>query len=179
MLYLAFGAFATLRIENKISAWLLFASITIAIQILTKYCIGRHAIMSIPYFAIGVFASEFKEKCLWAFNVSILPLVVYPAIAVFFLQMHSAVIINSAVMAALIIALTLWKPKVACPAVLSSLAFDIYLVHNKVLMTGRTYTDNFPVWAFVTFTIVAALVFYFIRTLLLQPKTLIKSIKLK
>ena len=169
VIYLAFYAFSALRPINETFAWLLFVILTIVIQVCTNYYIASYAILSIPFFTIGVFASEFKDRCFGGFNVSMLPLVVYPAIAIM-LNIHIVVVINSIVIITLISICTRWDIKVTCPTILSTLAFDIYLVHNKILMMGRTYTDVFHIWEFVLFTIIAALSFYFIRMLVLQPK---------
>ena len=52
-------------------------------------------------------------------------------------------------------------PKI--PSWMGGTSFDVYLVHNKVLMSLRYFLGAVPLWAFAVVTLIATIIFYGLR----------------
>ena len=52
-------------------------------------------------------------------------------------------------------------PKI--PSWIGGTSFDVYLVHNKVLMSLRYFLGAVPLWAFAVVTLIATIIFYGLR----------------
>ncbi len=74
------------------------------------------------------------------------------------------VIINYGIIGLIIVLFTRNKIDIKMPEIFGALYFDIYMVHNKVMIMGRMCIDDFTLLHFLFFTAVATLMFYFLRT---------------
>ena len=162
MLYAGFFIFVWLRTYDKWLAWGVFIIVIVGIQILSRYLFGHFTSLGIPFFFVGVCASCFKKVNWKCFNLALLPLAIYGLFAIV-LRLDCVVLINVAFISCLLVWLTKWSAKIACPAFLVALSFDIYLIHNKVLMVGRSSEAYFSVLQFLFFTLVATLFFHVLR----------------
>lgn len=71
-------------------------------------------------------------------------------------------------MAVLICVLSLKRIDIKIPSLLALLSFDIYLIHNKVLLSMKDNCDYVELISFVVITLLATSLFYLLRSRLLK-----------
>ena len=79
-------------------------------------------------------------------------------------------LINVACMMVLIFILSIKSLNIKIPTIIAALSFDIYLVHNKVLMTMKDNLDFVSLPLFVLFVLMATITFYFLRSRIFKIK---------
>lgn len=159
-LYASFFIFSIVLASNEKAAWTILITLTLIIMGVSYNALGTYTAPGIPFFTIGVLASKFKNVNWRRINISILPVIAYGIIRCFQGGIYTIVILLVAV---IMLFLMLLRPRLNCPSLLAALSFDIYLVHNKVLMIGRLSDEAFPVLEFLIITIFATLVFHVIH----------------
>lgn len=168
VLYIVFHFFTWLESKNKIVAWILIFVMTFIVRTFASKYIGSFTAFSIPFFTIGAFASEFKSKCILFFNIALIPTLIYGIFEL--LKGSEYILFLCLIVSSMIILFTLWKPKFNCPVLLAALSFDIYLVHFKVLLLARGLSTNLALWEFLLLSIVVALSFHIVRTLIFPER---------
>lgn len=159
-LYASFFIFSIIVQTNEIAAWALLIGLTITVMWASCNLLGSYSTPGIPLFTIGVFASRFKNTNWKRINISIIPVLAYGIIQYFQGGNYFLVVI---MMLMIMLGLMIIQPHLECPSLLAALSFDIYLVHNKVLMIGRNTDGAFPLLSFLLITLAATLVFHFIH----------------
>lgn len=162
VLYPAFYIFTWLRQKNEWIAWLFFATTVFIIRYLAQIWIGEFAKFSIPFFAIGVLSSEFKRLNWNILNISLIPIVLYGIIELSLGVKYTLFLCT--IISLIIIIFTAYKPKLACPALIAALSFDIYLVHYKIFLSLREVMPGISLCIFLIFTAIGGGYF------LLHPK---------
>ena len=71
-------------------------------------------------------------------------------------------------MAVLICVLSLKRIDIKIPSLLALLSFDIYLIHNKVLLSMKDNCDYVELISFVVITLLATSLFYLLGSRLLK-----------
>lgn len=169
LLYALFYLYCFIRNLNHIASNIfLIATATIA-TIFTVFTIGSFASISVPVFFLGIILSQHKK--------SIFPIMILIgsiSLSEFiFLSSHYLVIhafINLLAIAMIILAFSLKKIELRIPSIVTAVSFDIYLVHNKVLMTMKNNADSVELLPFIIITVVTTIGFYIVRTKLLHIK---------
>lgn len=172
VLYLIFYLYSYTRLKTKglpqrmiVCLIYFLISLTYALVMKSNYTI------SIPLFFFGVAVGEFEslrkvfkswyiQGCLFTFVAFLCYLGRHDTLAI-----HG--LFNYFVLFAMLWVCSMWK--IACPSTpkyISSTSFDVYLVHNKVLIISKNLLTVVPVWEFVVVTFIATLLFYNLRTFL-------------
>lgn len=172
LLYLNFYIFSVIRIKNK-NLSIIFLSITLFIVIFFVYhTFFDFQSISIPYFYLGIGVSicRYSTSKMFSFVVGVLFMVILYSLAFFnsALAFHS--IFNVLALGCFIIIFSLKHIDIKVPAFIGAVSFDIYLVHNKVLMTLKNNYEVVNVGVFIILTIVITSLFYLLRTHLLSLK---------
>lgn len=177
ILYCLFYIFALLKRKNIKVALVCLSIFAVISTVFIYLTFANYAAISIPIFFIGVFASIYKEKHLGICNVvSVAALIVSILEAIALFAMHSPyafiahAVFNYIAIALLIEIFTIKNIRWRVPAFIGAISFDIYLVHNKVLMLLWAMYDFVPLYGVITITLVSSLVFYLLRTKLLKLK---------
>jgi peptidoglycan/LPS O-acetylase OafA/YrhL len=133
--------------------------------------------ISIPIFFIGILASIYKEKLFGKLHlIAIITIIaaILEAVALNLAHCTYALVahtlFNYIAIALLIEFFTIKNIRWRVPAFIGAISFDIYLVHNKVLMLLWAIYDFLPLYSVLTITLVSSLVFYLLRTKLLKLK---------
>lgn len=176
MLYTAFCAFTVVYQHNHAAAFTLLTMATVAITVICSWMIGRYSIISIPMFMVGVVASACKQTNVRMFNLSLVVLglsfLFVTAVScimsggVVRLNMVGHTAVNYIVVALFLTACTIWKFHINTPKFITEISFDVYLVHNKVLVLCKSLLPIIPLWIFVLGTIAATVAFGCIRKII-------------
>lgn len=159
VLYAIFFLFSVFRQINATVGLIFLVAMTIGHFILYKS-------ISVPYFSLGVILSLYKDQ-----NIRILITIWVVAICYAILGFlmfetnfagHSA--INAVLICIFILALSIRTWEIKIPAILGVMSFDLYIVHNKVLMAQICNYDEVPLWLFVTVSLTITVAFFFFRT---------------
>lgn len=152
------------------------ASLPILITMTLLMTVGVNVIMadsqaiSVPFFFLGVVLSQSKHHKDKSFLICVAIISITLIFQYLFIRhalwVHS--IINGIVIANLIAICSYKEISIKIPAVLGTISFDLYLIHNKVLMSLKGNLDYVSIWAFLFLTITCSAVFYQFRTKLLK-----------
>ena len=159
--------YSYIRTKNKIGPILFLVLATIGSTISATYILADYTSISVPFFFLGVLLSINKKNqgVILAIVITIVEFASYENQA---LVKHSA--INAFALALLILACSIRKIELRIPSVITALSFDIYLIHNKVLMAMKANTEIVELLPFIILTIIATIGFYLFRTKLLRIK---------
>lgn len=128
---------------------------------LPNYCL-----ISIPLFTIGIMGSLFNKGYLYK---TLIGLILWGIVICLFVVADGMLVVHSIInyilifIAILLLAKFPVKKKLPIPAVLGDISFDIYLVHNKVLMALRVLLPIVPLFYFVGLMTVFSALFYLLR----------------
>lgn len=166
ILYAIFYLFSLIYKGNRY-AGLAFLVLAVAVTtVLEAEFQTQFKSISIPYFALGVLMSVYKNREFSAILSAIVALICFAACGFFFystaLAAHSA--INAVMLGIFILVLSIRQWEIRFPALLGVMSFDLYLIHNKVLQTMKFNMDVAPLWMFVLITFVVTYLFYMLRS---------------
>lgn len=170
-LYFLFFIYSYIRTKNKIGSILFLVLATIGSTISATYILADYTSISVPFFFLGVVLSINKKNQGVILAISLLIVITIVEFASYenqALVKHSA--INAFALALLILACSIRKIELRIPSVITVLSFDIYLIHNKVLMAMKANTEIVELLPFIILTIIATIGFYLFRTKLLRIK---------
>lgn len=170
-LYFLFFIYSYIRTKNKIGSILFLVLATIGSTISATYILADYTSISVPFFFLGVLLSINKKNQGVILAISLLIVITIVEFASYenqALVKHSA--INAFALALLILACSIRKIELRIPSVITVLSFDIYLIHNKVLMAMKANTEIVELLPFIILTIIATIGFYLFRTKLLRIK---------
>lgn len=170
-LYIVFFIFSSAWVKNR-----LFGNIILWIGIIAT-CFTASSIISIPFFGIGVYASEYKNKNYKVFNASLIPLLISAIIISCYcivvtpefkpsIILAGHALFNYIFIGLVIVCFTVKCIDIQFPALLGVISYDIYLVHNKILTSFTTLNINLESWLFITLSLAIAFVFYYFRKIL-------------
>ena len=169
LLYAMFFVFSLLWKKHFALSITVLGILTIAISALVSHMFAPFESISIPFFPLGVFISLYKENRL-CIVFSIVGLILYALIEYIFidyaLALHS--IINIIGLIFLILVLFIWTIDIKLPELLTIISFDLYLVHNKVLMVMEGNTLCNVLWVFMTVVFITTACFSLLRIKLLK-----------
>lgn len=171
-LYMMFYVFSIIDKYNR--KWSLFfllvSSLIIVIWISDIF--AAHNSISIPFFTLGILISKFRyDKRIFLglmFVVCIVIAIVSYLMLDNALAYHS--IINSVCILILFVPLFIKSIDIKISNIFGLLSFDLYLVHNKVLMALKDNLEIVDVWIFISLSIVSTLVFLTFRNKILKIK---------
>lgn len=166
ILYVEFYLFSLVYIHNhKVGIAFLITAVLLT-TILEAELFAKFSSISIPYFALGVIMSIYKNRELPAILSAIAALICFAACGFFYytsdLAAHSAA--NAISLGIFILILSVRQWEIRFPALLGVMSFDFYLIHNKVLQTMKLNMDVAPLWMFVLITFGVTYLFYMLRT---------------
>lgn len=171
-LYASFYLFSIAhRLNKTLGESCLFIFATVITIIVAKYWAPFEAV-SVPFFYVGVVLSlskELKTKSLILTSV-IMCLIGLGSFIGFDKALAIHALINVACMMVLIFILSIKSLNIKIPTIIAALSFDIYLVHNKVLMTMKDNLDFVSLPLFVLFVLMATITFYFLRSRIFKIK---------
>lgn len=168
-LYACFYLYCFIRQKNKRASMLFLVIATIVATIVTACLMFKFQCISVPFFFLGVVLSQNKQKKGVIMTLILLATIAIVEFAAFKgdnLGWHS--LIDATAVALLIITCSIREIKIRIPSVIAALSFDIYLVHNKVLMALMANTEMVELLPFVLLTITVTITFYLFRTRLLR-----------
>lgn len=173
MLYISFYLFALLwqHHEIRIYAWILLSSSVIIIYWLADQWIGYYAPLSVPLFGLGVFASIYKDVSWKYFNITFIPLLFCAIVTVLVTGLNALALhalINYCTIGCMLILFTRYRLTIPGTVLFGAVSFDIYLVHDKVLMGMKAEMANGSLLCFVGLTLIATILFYLLRTKILK-----------
>lgn len=170
VLYSIFYLFSEVYIYNKRTAIALLIILTIMLTAFEAVYVNDFKSISIPYFSLGVLMSLFKARETKAVVMSVVALFCFAAIGFIFYNLslagHSA--INAFMLAGFIVVLSIRQWQIKLPALLSVISFDLYLIHNKVLMALKGNMEIVTIEVFVIVTLITTLLFYLLRHRILK-----------
>ena len=173
VLYIVFFVFTYAYKRNIFFAFTILAILTFTISVICACIFGMHTFISVPMFMVGIIASACKNMNINIFNASLFALVVSFMFVWLLLNLWSCdgnmlihCIINYIIVGAFIIICTTYKIKVSITKCLSTVSFDMYLVHNKVLTLSKCLFSIVPLWIFVLGTIISTIIYGGIRKML-------------
>ena len=171
VLYLCFDVFVWIRARYSHTASIICLNLltagAITVALLLLQMRDYHTI-SIPLFTIGVIGSLYNKGEIqrtfiylgtWCAGVMILVLLLGAKT----LTINALINYVLFFFAIYLLAKFPIKKKLVVPAVVGDISFDIYLVHNKALMTLKVLLPVVPLYYFVGLSAVATVLFYLIR----------------
>lgn len=167
VLYISFYIFSCIYLRDKRLGLSFLALSTVFNTLLTAVLCGNVAAISVPLFSLGVMMSLIKNKK-HAMSIIVI-LIGLLAIAYSFCKgLAIPAEINLLVIGTLILVLSIKQIDFQFPAILGVISFDLYLIHNKVLMALKD-SDVFPtIWMYVLITFILTEIFYLFRTKILK-----------
>ena len=167
LLYISFHVFTLVQRRNTAIGMLVFFGLTAFVQLLTHEYIASFSSYTVMMFFIGAMSSRFAHKGNAVANVATLLLAVY-AVGGYVIYHSLILLCNCLVLIALTITCNCMSKRqlrlLACPSLLLSLSFDLYLTHYKLLtyISHQALTPNLVI--FLLLSIAAALSLYLLRT---------------
>ena len=172
VLYLCFGIFGWIRARSGHTVSILCLNLLIAAAIAVTLLIlrmGDFTIISIPLFTVGVISSLYNKgetqktfAYLGAWCAGIICLLILLS-GVSTLLIHALINYVTIFVAIFLLVKFPIKKNLVVPFVVGDISFDIYLVHNKALMTLKVLLPVVPLYYFVGLSAVATILFYLIR----------------
>lgn len=128
----------------------------------------RHAI-SLPLFYSGVFIADYGRESKKYLTTLWFPIVLYCImLGICYWGRHDMmtfhIMFNYIFILPILVFFAYFRiamPKI--PSWIGGTSFDVYLVHNKVLMSLRYFLGAVPLWAFAVVTLIATIIFYGLR----------------
>ncbi len=169
-LYIIFYLFSFLYQWNRWVAISFIWIITVAISAYVALTRASYEAISIVYFTLGVQMSlcKVKSKKELSLYIGLISLVSLCNYFCFDWTIAQHGILNAVFMAVLICVLSLKRIDIKIPSLLALLSFDIYLIHNKVLLSMKDNCDYVELISFVVITLLATSLFYLLRSRLLK-----------
>lgn len=169
-LYIIFYLFSFLYQWNRWVAISFIWIITVAISAYVALTRASYEAISIVYFTLGVQMSlcKVKSKKELSLYIGLISLVSLCNYFCFDWTIAQHGILNAVFMAVLICVLSLKRIDIKIPSLLALLSFDIYLIHNKVLLSMKDSCDHVELISFVVITLLATSLFYLLRSRLLK-----------
>ena len=172
VLYLCFGIFGWIRARSGHTVSILCLNLLTAAAIAVTLLIlrmGDFTIISIPLFTVGVISSLYNKgetqktfAYLGAWCAGIICLLILLS-GVSTLLIHALINYVTIFVAIFLLVKFPIKKNLVVPFVVGDISFDIYLVHNKALMTLKVLLPVVPLYYFVGLSAVATILFYLIR----------------
>lgn len=172
VLYLCFGIFGWIRARSGHTVSILCLNLLTAAAIAVTLLIlrmGDFTIISIPLFTVGVISSLYNKgetqktfAYLGAWCAGIICLLILLS-GVSTLLIHALINYVTIFVAIFLLVKFPIKKNLVVPFVVGDISFDIYLVHNKALMTLKVLLPVVPIYYFVGLSAVATILFYLIR----------------
>lgn len=69
-------------------------------------------------------------------------------------------VVNALILTSIVVVLTIKHVDIEFPSFLGVISFDIYLIHNKVILGLKDNIEFIPLWLFITTTFVATFIFF-------------------
>ncbi len=167
--YSAFFCFSVIRFQVKCLSLYFLLLITILIFIGVYIWLPAYATISIPMFSLGIFASMNKEKTIFKYNATLIVMSILAIlqtcllIGISTLQLAVHSLINYFFIGIIIYVFSKYHISSSKIPIIGTISFSLYLVHNKVLIILKSTMFPISLSYFILFTIVATLVFHFIR----------------
>lgn len=171
-LYVMFYAFSLINLYDGrwAVAFLIMATVLIAASV--YHLLAPFECISVPFFTLGIFASRARldrQTFLRLMTVACLLIMLFSFLLLERkLALHS--ILNAICIPAIFIPLFIRSYDIKIPAFSAMLSFDLYLVHNKVLMTLKDNMDMVGIWTFVGLSFIATVAFFVFRNKVLKIK---------
>ena len=172
VLYLCFGIFGWIRARSGHTVSILCLNLLTAAAIAVTLLIlrmGDFTIISIPLFTVGVISSLYNKgetqktfAYLGAWCAGIICLFILLS-GISTLLIHALINYVTIFVAIFLLVKFPIKKNLVVPFVVGDISFDIYLVHNKALMTLKVLLPVVPLYYFVGLSAVATVLFYLIR----------------
>lgn len=169
ILYLLFFLFSIFYDSHRqIAIVSLFLTSIILSMAIRLYSEDFQAI-SVPFFSLGVFMSLYKGMKS-QLEVLILSVICISLIwcKIFDMNIMLHFIINASFLTLFVIMLTVKYIDFKVPSIIGAISFDIYLVHNKVIMAMKESVDYIPLWLFILITAISTYVFFTLRKRILK-----------
>lgn len=169
ILYATFYIYSVIRILNqKVALVLLILFPVLTTQYVNHFMLPFEAI-SIPFFYLGIVISLINTQKHSSSIVFLCLLVIsILLVSIFDRQLAIHGLINVFAVSILIILFSVKQIDFRFPAVLGIISFDLYLVHNKVLMVLTDGNSYFSLLSFVAIAFILTYLFFGIRTKLLR-----------
>ena len=185
VLYIAFAIFAWVRHGYGIKrALFIFNILTLTVTLaaatgIAGFGFGRGAMMSVPLFTAGAISSLYNKSIYGCISKGTIGYMIWFA-AVIGIYLASGIFLDKNIMTPMLlikyatynwgfiliitILLTRYNIKTAtCPALLASISYDIYIVHNKVLVSLTTLEQTVSFITFAFTVSICVLAFYTLR----------------
>ena len=167
LLYIMFYVYTSIHRKDNHYAKAALIAMTIMCCIIAYYTIGYYSYISVPIFTLGIIYSIYQDKE-FTKNNPFIRLFIAACVAIgisailcqnIFFMMQS--VVNFSIILLLVLSIRKWdsEAKRKKRKVLDySVSFDIYLIHNKVLMVFATFFHQSTMNSFITYLL---LVFVF------------------
>lgn len=144
--------------------------LTIVVELFVIWYFASYNALSVPMFALGVYTSLHKEVVDWKVKSPLVVVIIVGCLQT--LLMHTMcgtasgihTCCNFIFVAAMIYLFSIAEIRMTRVPLIGAISFDLYLVHNKVLMTLKTMMFPVPLYLFALTTIIATIIFHLIRT---------------
>lgn len=169
ILYAIFFMYSYIRLHYKKASILFLVVSTLLTTLSVSYFWEPFEAISIPFFTVGIVLSLTKGQKQSQHIIGVCMLMFLAFLFLIFdraLALHG--LINVVLISLLILALSIKTISIRIPAILGMLSFDLYLVHNKVLMVLRDNTDYRSLLFFLLISIVVTCLFFIFRTKILK-----------
>lgn len=172
ILYVGFFFFTLIWRKNKIFGVIYLSLFTFAASAFQAIYSSYFSAISIPFFSLGVAIAVLKDN---PWKMALFSILILSSISVLsFIFLDHALFIHSMIniisITLLIVFFSIFYFPIEIPAILGALSFDIYLVHNKILMCLKDHSNFFSIYLFLFLTTIFTLIFYFTRSFLLEKK---------
>lgn len=162
--YIFFWIYSYIR--SSYSQFKFVAIIIIAvIAFLISYSVSVLHAISLPLFYLGVLIGDYSEGTRKVCsNLTFMFVALLFLLIVSYVGRHDAMVLhalfNYIVVLIAVTFLAVYKIVVpTIPAYVGQSSFDVYLVHNKVIMSLRHFYGGFPIWSFVLATVISTIMF--------------------
>lgn len=125
--------------------------------------------ISIPFFYIGVTLSMIRNNIKSLLSTCVLICIIGLCQYLTYGQSLAVnILVNSICLIVLIVSLHIIRIEPHIPTFIGAMSFDLYLVHNKVLMVMKGQTEHVHLLSYILVTISLTIIFYFFRTKILR-----------
>lgn len=155
---------------RKASGTLMLA--TIAVYVLCDKLLGEYTALSIPIFTVGIIASLYKRRyhgkymhhSLIYVGIAMIFAVVYSILMCHSFPLAVHAVINYVALTGLILIFSHYRMSMVFPGVLGEIAFDIYLIHRKIITAYfAVYGTLMPLLLWCGVTMAAVMLFVLFR----------------
>lgn len=167
--YVLFYLFTIIHTYNKFLASSALLGTSLLLSILIANISSEFQAISVPLFSLGVFMSLYKgtkkQLCYYALYVGLITVLWF---ILFDTNIAFHFVINMLILTSIVVVLTIKHVEIKIPAILGVISFDIYLIHNKVILGLKDNIEFIPLWLFIITTVVATYLFFSFRTKILK-----------